>query len=60
MDEAAHPEHARLPSGRGATEQPNITSGGSGVLTPRFWVMVVLTGIAAGVRRRQPARRGSG
>jgi len=39
----------RLPSGRGATEQPNITSGGSGVLTPRFWVMVVLTGIAAGL-----------
>jgi chloride channel protein, CIC family len=39
----------RLPSGRGATEQPNITSGGDGVLTPRFWVMVVLTGIAAGL-----------
>ena len=30
-------------------EQPNITSGGAGVLTPRFWVMVVLTGIAAGL-----------
>ena len=39
----------RLPSGRGAIEQPNITSGGAGVLTPRFWVMVVLTGIAAGL-----------
>ena len=39
----------RLPSGRGAMEQPNITSGGAGVLTPRFWVMVVLTGIAAGL-----------
>jgi hypothetical protein len=38
-----------MPSGRGATEQPNITSGGAGVLTPRFWVMVVLTGIAAGL-----------
>ena len=24
----------RLPSGRGATEQPNITSAGAGVLTP--------------------------
>jgi chloride channel protein, CIC family len=39
----------RLPSGRGAMEQPNITSAGAGVLTPRFWVMVVLTGIAAGL-----------
>ena len=38
-----------MPSGRGATEQPNITSAGAGVLTPRFWVMVVLTGIAAGL-----------
>ena len=37
----------RLPSGRGAMEQPNITSHGAGVLTLRFWVMVVLTGIAA-------------
>jgi CIC family chloride channel protein len=39
----------RLPSGRGATEQPNITSGGTDVLTPRFWLMVALTGIAAGL-----------
>ena len=39
----------RLPSGRGATEQPNITSHGADVLTARFWVMVVLTGIAAGL-----------
>ena len=39
----------RMPSGRGAIEQPNITSGGAGVLTPRFWVMVALTGIAAGL-----------
>ena len=38
-----------MPSGRGAMEQPNITSGGAGVLTPRFWAMVVLTGIAAGL-----------
>jgi CIC family chloride channel protein len=39
----------RLPSGRGAMEQPNITSHGAGVLTPRFWVLVVLAGIAAGL-----------
>ena len=39
----------RMPSGRGAMDQPNITSGGAGVLTPRFWVMVALTGIAAGL-----------
>src|SRR5271165_4173805 len=39
----------RMPSGRGAMDQPNITSGGAGVLTPRFWVMVVLAGIAAGL-----------
>lgn len=37
----------RLPSGRGATEQPDITSGGAGILTPRFWAMVVVTGVAA-------------
>ena len=30
-------------------EQPNITSHGAGVLTPRFWVLVVLAGIAAGL-----------
>ena len=35
----------RMPSGRGAMEQPNITSGGAGILTPRFWLMVVLTGV---------------
>ena len=39
----------RMPSGRGAMEQPNITSGGAGVLTPRFWLMVVLAGVAAGL-----------
>jgi hypothetical protein len=38
----------RMPSGRGAME-PNITSGGAGVLTPRFWLMVVLAGVAAGL-----------
>jgi len=39
----------RMPSGRGATEQPNITSGGAGILTPPFWVMVIACGIAAGL-----------
>src|ERR1035441_2315503 len=39
----------RLPSGRGAMEQPNITSHGAGVLTARFWVLVALTGVAAGL-----------
>jgi H+/Cl- antiporter ClcA len=39
----------RLPSGRGATEQPNATSDTDAALTPVFWAMVVLTGIAAGL-----------
>ncbi len=39
----------RMPSGRGAMEQPNITSGGAGILTLRFWAMVVACGIAAGL-----------
>ena len=39
----------RLPSGRGATEQPNITSDGEAVLTPVFWVMVAATGVATGL-----------
>lgn len=39
----------RLPSGRGATEQPNATGDGDAALTPAFWAMVVLTGIAAGL-----------
>ncbi|HEX6522546.1 MAG TPA: chloride channel protein [Streptosporangiaceae bacterium] len=39
----------RMPSGRGATEQPNATGDGNAALTPRFWTMVVLTGIAAGL-----------
>jgi chloride channel protein, CIC family len=30
-------------------EQPNITSHGAGVLTLRFWLMVVLAGVAAGL-----------
>jgi chloride channel protein, CIC family len=39
----------RLPSGRGATEQPNATGDGDAPLTPVFWLMVLLTGIAAGL-----------
>ncbi len=39
----------RLPSGRGATEQPNATGDGDAALTPRFWLMVVATGVAAGL-----------
>jgi len=39
----------RLPSGRGAMEQPNITSHGAGVLTPRFWLAVAAVGVAAGL-----------
>jgi chloride channel protein, CIC family len=39
----------RLPSGRGATEQPNAAGDGEAALTGRFWLMVVLTGIAAGL-----------
>ncbi len=30
-------------------EQPNITSQGHGILTPRFWLAVVLAGVAAGL-----------
>jgi chloride channel protein, CIC family len=40
---------SRMPSGRGATEQPNATGDGDAALTPVFWGMVVLTGIAAGL-----------
>ncbi len=39
----------RLPSGRGATEQPNATGDGDAALTPMFWAMVVATGVAAGL-----------
>lgn len=39
----------RMPSGRGATEQPNATGDGDAPLTLRFWTMVVLTGVAAGL-----------
>ncbi len=39
----------RLPSGRGATEQPNATGDGDAALTPVFWLMVAATGVAAGL-----------
>lgn len=39
----------RLPSGRGATEQPNVTGDGTTPLTTRFWLAVLLTGIATGL-----------
>jgi len=39
----------RVPSGRGAMEQPNVTHDGDAALTPQFWIAVVLTGIATGL-----------
>jgi chloride channel protein, CIC family len=39
----------RVASGRGAMEQPNVTGDGDAALTPRFWVMVALTGLATGL-----------
>jgi CIC family chloride channel protein len=39
----------RLPSGRGATEQPNVTSDGDTALTPMFWMVLAATGVAAGL-----------
>jgi H+/Cl- antiporter ClcA len=40
---------SRLPSGRGATEQPNATGDGDAALTGVFWAMVAATGVAAGL-----------
>ena len=39
----------RMPSGRGATEQPNVTSDGDTALTPVFWLVLVAVGVAAGL-----------
>jgi H+/Cl- antiporter ClcA len=39
----------RIPSGRGATEQPNATGDGPTTLTPRFWAVLTLTGVLAGL-----------
>jgi CIC family chloride channel protein len=39
----------RLPSGRGAMEQPNTTGDGDAALTPVFWAVLVATGVATGL-----------
>lgn len=39
----------RLPSGRGATEQPNAAGDGDAVLDTRFWAALVLAGVATGL-----------
>ena len=39
----------RVASGRGAMEQPNVTHDGEARLSPRFWLAVVLTGVATGL-----------
>jgi len=39
----------RVPSGRGATEQPNAVGDGPAPLTPLFWVLLVGTGVASGL-----------
>ncbi len=39
----------RLPSGRGAMEQPNVTGDGDAALSPMFWLALVLTGVATGL-----------
>lgn len=39
----------RLPSGVGAMLQPNVTGDGGAGLTLRFWLMVLLTGVATGL-----------
>ena len=40
---------SRLPSKRGAMEQPNVTHEGEARLTARFWLVIFLTGLATGV-----------
>ena len=39
----------RLPSGRGATEQPNAAGDGPAALDVRFWTALMTTGVAAGL-----------
>ncbi|MEC3916429.1 chloride channel protein [Nocardia sp. CDC160] len=39
----------RMPSKRGAMEQPNARQDGEGPLTPVFWLVLGLTGVAAGL-----------
>src|SRR5579863_2906236 len=40
---------SRVPSGRGAMEQPNVTHDGDAALSARFWLAVVATGVATGL-----------
>lgn len=39
----------RVPSGRGAMEQPNVTHDGEARLTLAFWVAVIATGVVTGL-----------
>jgi CIC family chloride channel protein len=39
----------RIWSGRGATEQPNVNGDGDAALTPKFWLLVIATGVATGL-----------
>jgi H+/Cl- antiporter ClcA len=39
----------RIPSGRGAMEQPNVTDDGEARLTAKFWLAVALVGVATGL-----------
>lgn len=39
----------RMDSGRGATEQPNVTDDGPAALTIPFWIALVATGVLAGL-----------
>jgi chloride channel protein, CIC family len=39
----------RVPSGRGAMEQPNVCGDADVPLTTRFWAMLLLTGVGAGL-----------
>ena len=39
----------RIPSGRGAMEQPNVTGDGDAALSLRFWLLIAVTGAATGL-----------
>src|SRR6202012_3181464 len=39
----------RLPTGRGAIEQPNAGGDGPAALTPVFWAAIIVTGVASGL-----------
>jgi CIC family chloride channel protein len=39
----------RVPSGRGATEQPNVTSDSDAALSLRLWLLLVATGVLTGL-----------